>query len=344
MEYKVLGKSGLKISVVGLGGIPLQRLDAEEAAKVVNYALDKGINYIDTARGYTVSESYIGKAIKNRRREVVLATKGPACDGEGFAKNIEDSLAALETSYIDLYQVHNVKDTAGIDKIFAEGGAYQTFKKYRQQGKVLHFGLTCHKKEILQYAIDNFSDKIESIMFPYNIVERQGDDLFESAFKHNIGVVVMKPLAGGNLTDVKLAMRFCFDNPHVSVVIPGMASFKEVDEDAADLSFDALNAEEKARCKKIAAELGNVFCRRCGYCAPCTVGIDIPTCFTFQNYLKNYDLADWAADRYFSMKTTADKCIKCGKCMQRCPYELDIIKKLEKVTADFDEYKAKRAK
>lgn len=127
MQYNVLGKTGLKISVIGLGGIPIQRITAEEAEKVINFALDSGINYIDSARGYSVSESYIGRAIASRRAEVVLATKGPACDKDGFAKNIEQSLAAFATDYIDLYQVHNVKDNACVDKVFRRAARTKRF-------------------------------------------------------------------------------------------------------------------------------------------------------------------------------------------------------------------------
>jgi len=337
MQYEILGKSGLKISVIGFGGIPIQRVTEEEAIKVVRFALDKGVNFIDTARGYSVSEGYIGKAIKGIREQVVLATKGPGLDKATFTANIEQSLATMDTPYIDLYQVHNVKDCNAIDKVFGAEGAYEAFEEFRAQGKVLHFGLTCHKREVLDYALDSYGDKVESIMFPYNIVENQGNALFEKASKMNVGVIVMKPLAGGNLTDAKLALRYCLNNPNVTTVIPGMANEQEILQNVSAEKYP-LTDEEKAECDRLVAELGNEFCRRCGYCAPCTVGIDIPTCFTFRNYLKNYDLADWASDRYESMKVKADSCIKCGKCLERCPYELDIIAKLEEVARDFKNY------
>jgi predicted aldo/keto reductase-like oxidoreductase len=340
MQYKLLGKTNLKISVIGFGGIPIQRLDKEQAVKVVSYAIEKGINFFDSARAYTVSESYIGEAIKDKRSQVILATKGPATDYKGFKANICDSLTAFNTHYIDLYQVHNIKDCAAVDRIFGEDGAYSAFVEEKAKGKVNHFGLTCHKREVLQYALDNYGDKIETIMFPYNIVETQGEELFESAKQKNIGVVVMKPLAGGNLTNINLALRFCAVNPCVSVVIPGMASFTEIDDDI-EVDTSPLTEREKAECIETVRQLGNSFCRRCGYCAPCSAGIDIPTCFTFQNYLKNYSLADWAYDRYKAMKATAEKCVKCGECIKRCPYELDIIHKLENVAKDFDEYAKK---
>jgi len=338
MQYDILGKSGLKISVIGFGGIPIQRVTEEEAIKVVKFALDNGINFIDTARGYSVSEGYIGKAIKDCRQDVVLATKGPGLTKEAFGQNIEQSLTTMDTPYIDLYQVHNVKDCDAIDVVFGVDGAYDAFVDYKNKGKVLHFGLTCHKREVLEYALKRYGDKVESIMFPYNIVENQGEDLFQMAHDQNIGVIVMKPLAGGNLTDANLALRYCLANPNVTVVIPGMASDQEILQNVS-AQKSPLTKEEKAKCDDLVKELGNEFCRRCGYCAPCSVGIDIPTCFTFRNYLKNYDLASWASERYQSMKVTAEACIECGKCMERCPYELDIISKLKEVARDFADYK-----
>lgn len=336
MIYNMLGKTNLVISAVGLGGIPLQRLDREKAVETVRYALERGVNFIDTARGYTVSESYIGAALAGGLRgDVVLATKAPPTDRGGMLKEMEGSLKDLGTDYIDLYQVHNVKDCASIDRVFGDDGAYKAFLEMKAAGKIGHFGVTSHKREVLTYLLENYADKTETIMFPYNIVETQGEELFALASSLNVAVIVMKPLAGGAIGDAALAMRFALSNPHVSVVIPGMANQKEVDENTSQPA--ELSDADREKCALLADELGSEFCRRCSYCAPCPAGLDIPTIFTFEGYLKRYNLAEWAKDRYMNLKKRAKDCLECGECEKRCPYELKIRERLKTVAREFED-------
>lgn len=334
MIYSMLGKTNLVISRVGLGGIPLQRLTLQEATETVRYALDCGVNFIDTARGYTVSERYIGAALAGgRRNDVVLATKAPPLDYSAMLKEMEGSLDDLATDYIDLYQVHNVKDCASIDRIFAADGAYAAFLEMKAAGKIGHFGVTSHKREVLAYLLEKYADKTETIMFPYNIVETQGEELFTLASGLNVAVIVMKPLAGGAIENAALAMRFALSNPDVSVVIPGMAEKSEVDINTAQTA--ELSDADREECKRLANALGSEFCRRCSYCAPCPAGLDIPTIFTFEGYLKRYDLADWAKDRYMHLQKRAKDCVKCGECERKCPYELKIRDRMQTVAQEF---------
>ena len=175
-------------------------------------------------------------------------------------------------------------------------------------------------------------------MFPYNIVESQGEALIARAARQNIGFIAMKPMAGGNLTDGTLALRYILQNPGVTLAIPGMAEAAEVEENVrAAEELSPLAPAEQKKIENIRKELSGNFCRRCGYCAPCTVGIDIPSCFLFEGYLKRYDLAHWAKERYSGMKVKASACIGCGKCEARCPYELPIREKLKAVAAAFGE-------
>lgn len=336
MIYSMLGKTNLVISRVGLGGIPLQRLTLQEATETVRYALDCGVNFIDTARGYTVSERYIGAALAGgRRNDVVLATKAPPLEYSAMLKEMEGSLNDLATDYIDLYQVHNVKDCASIDRIFAADGAYEAFLEMKAAGKIGHFGVTSHKREVLAYLLEKYADKTETIMFPYNIVETQGEELFALASGLNVAVIVMKPLAGGAIENAALAMRFALSNPDVSVVIPGMAKKSEVDINTAQTA--ELSNADREECKRLADALGSEFCRRCSYCAPCPAGLDIPTIFTFEGYLKRYDLADWAKDRYMSLQKRAKDCVKCGECERKCPYELKIRDRMQTVAQEFSD-------
>ena len=189
MEYRVLGKTGLKISRVGLGGIPIQRIDAEGTKQLVHQLMDAGVNYIDTARGYTVSEEYLGYALEGIRDKFVLATKSMSRTREAMAKDIDISLGNLKTDYIDLYQVHN-PNMAQLEQVTQEGGALEALLEAKEQGKIGHIGLTAHSVEVFEKALE--LPWVETIMFPYNIVETQGEALIKKCAEKNIGFVVEK--------------------------------------------------------------------------------------------------------------------------------------------------------
>lgn len=333
MEYVTLGKTGLKVSRVGLGGIPIQRVDASAAKKLLDAVEAAGINYIDSARGYSVSEELIGGAIEGRREKFVLATKTMSRDREGMARDIETSLKNFRTDYIDLYQVHN-PSLQQLEQVCAPGGALEALLEAREAGKIGHIGLTAHKPEVFQRALE--IPWVETVMFPYNIVETQAVELMERAREKNVGFINMKSLAGGAIENAGLAIRFAAANPNVTVVLPGMYTPEEVAQNVAAASNTApLTPEELEQVEALRRELGTSFCRRCGYCAPCTVGIDIPNSFLFHGYLSRYGLAGWARGRYEALSAHASDCVACGACEERCPYQLPIREMLKKVAAGF---------
>lgn len=335
MEYRTLGKTGLKISRMGFGGIPIQKIDEEGTRKLLHEMMEKGVNYIDSARGYTVSEQYIGYGLEGIRDKFVLATKSMSRTKEAMAADIETSLGNFRTDYIDLYQVHN-PSMEQLDQVMGEGGALEALMEARAAGKIGHIGLTAHSTEVFERALE--LDWVETIMFPYNIVEQQGAELIHKCAEKNIGFIVMKPLAGGAIEDASLALRYVCSNPDVTVVIPGMAEIRELEQNLAACSnTEPLTQEELKEMDKVREQLGTDFCRRCNYCAPCTVGINIPSVFLFAGYLQRYDLADWAKDRYSTLKVKASACIGCGKCEPRCPYHLPIREKLKKCARDMGE-------
>ncbi|MGN0135565.1 aldo/keto reductase [Anaerotignum sp.] len=335
MEYVTLGKTGLKISRLGFGGIPIQRVDASVTKELVKAMAEKGINYIDTARGYTVSESYLGEALEGLRNKFVLATKSMSRTKEAMAKDIDISLGNLRTDYIDLYQVHN-PNMEQLEQVIAAGGALEALQEAKAAGKIRHIGVTAHSLEVFEKALE--LDWVETIMFPYNIVETQAVELIKKCTEKNIGFITMKPLAGGAIEDATLAIRFICANPDVTVVIPGMFDLKEIEQNlAACEDKTPLSEEELAKMEEIRSQLGNNFCRRCNYCAPCTVGIGIPSVFLFQGYLDRYGLGDWARDRYGAMPVKASACIGCGACEKRCPYNLPIREMLKDAAAKFGE-------
>ena len=335
MEYRVLGKTGLKISRMGFGGIPIQKIDAQGTRVLMEKLLEAGVNYIDTARGYTVSESYLGEALEGIREKFILATKSMSRDKAGMAKDIDISLQNLRTDYIDLYQVHN-PSVAQFEQVIAPGGALEALLEAKQAGKIGHIGITAHSLEVFERALEQ--PWVETVMFPYNIVENQGEKLMKKCTELNIGFIDMKPLAGGAIEDATLALRYICANEDVTVVIPGMAEEKEIAENIAACSDTApLTAEEKAAINEVRSALGTNFCRRCNYCQPCAAGINISGVFLFEGYLSRYGLGEWAKSRYATLPVKASACIGCGACESRCPYNLPIREMLKKAADRFGE-------
>lgn len=334
MIYRKLGRSNLNVSALGFGGIPIQKVSMDEAANLIHKAEAMGVNFIDTARGYTVSEEYIGNALKGRRDKWILATKSMARTCDTMSSDIQTSLNNLQTDYIDLYQIHNIKEIDSYNQVIGENGALSALQSAKEKGLIGHIGVTAHSLDMLKLAIE--SGLFETIMYPYNIIENQADEVFKRANELELGVIAMKPMAGGALTDGALAMKYILSNKSITIAIPGMASIKEVEQNVNAAEGDiALSKEELLLCEKIRKDMGQTFCRRCGYCAPCPQGIDIPFSFIVRAYYENYDLKDWAIDRYKAMKAHAENCAECGICEGRCPYNLPIRNMLKGVKKSF---------
>lgn len=327
---KHLGKTDMKIKRVGFGGIPIQRITQEDTNEVINELEKLGINFIDTARGYTISEEYIGNAIQGKRDKFFIATKSMSRDYEGMKNDIEISLKNLKTDHIDLYQLHNVKPEE-YETIFNEDKAYRALLEAQEAGKIRYIGITSHAIETIERVVE--SDKFSTIQFPYNIVEGQADEVFKKAHEKGIGIIVMKPLAGGALDDATLAIKYILSKEYIDVAIPGMDSIKQVQENAAVLENIQLTKEDEQKIEEIRQSLGKRFCRRCEYCLPCPVGINIPSNFLLEGYYTRYNLKDWAKERYAATPVKADACVECGLCETKCPYELPIREMLKDVTA-----------
>ena len=256
-------------------------------------------------------------------------------DKEGMARDIDTSLANLRTDHIDLYQVHN-PSMVQLDTVLAPGGALEALLEAKAAGKIGHIGITAHALDVFARALD--CDWVETIMFPYNIVENQGEHLIRKCREKNIGFVCMKPLAGGAIENGTLALRYICANENVDVVIPGMAEEKEISENIAACCDTApLTFEEKAAVNEVRSALGTNFCRRCNYCQPCAAGINISGVLLFEGYLSRYGLADWARSRYATLPAKASDCIGCGACEDRCPYHLPIRKLLKAAAEKFGE-------
>ena len=335
MLKRTLGRTNFEVSSVGFGGIPIQRVTGEIAVEMLKEALNQGINFIDTARGYMESEALLGQALEIVGRDnFYLATKSFNRTYDGVLEDLDTSLSLLKTDRIDLYQFHNIRSIEDYNNLMAEGAAYQAIKKAKEDGRVVEIGISSHSIDVLEEAIK--TDYFSTIQFPYNAVERQAEDLFEKAYNNNIGVIVMKPLAGGAISNGELALRFILENKNVSVVIPGMDSVDQVRENSKPGQDGlGLSGKQREELDKEASNLGSQFCRRCGYCAPCSVGIDIPTQFILDSYFTRYNLQEWAQTRYNSQEIKASDCIDCGICEPRCPYNLPIREMLKNVASHY---------
>ncbi|MEX6587305.1 aldo/keto reductase [Paraclostridium bifermentans] len=324
-----LGSTNIELNRVGFGGIPIQRITQEDTNLVINELINQGINFIDSARGYTVSEEYIGNAIEGKRDKFILATKSMSRSYDDMIRDVNISLNNFKTEYIDLYQLHNLKPDE-YDGIFDDDMAYEALLKCKEEGKIKHIGITSHSIDTIKKAVN--SGKFDTIQFPYNIVEDQADEIFKEANKNGIGIIVMKPLAGGAIDNAKLAIKYILSKDYIDVVIPGMDSVNQVIENTSVLNNLNITDEENLEIKDIIEKLGNRFCRRCEYCMPCPVGINIPMNFLLEGYYSRYNLKEWSKDRYKSLDVNASNCIECGKCESKCPYELPIREMLKDVS------------
>lgn len=334
MNYRTLGKTGLMVSEVGIGGIPIQRSDVNAAKDLLAKAAELGVNFLDSARAYSVSESYLGEALEGIRERFVIATKSGAKTKEDMARDVDISLHNFRTDYIDLYQFHN-PSAAALEQIMAPGGALEALLEAKISGKIGHIGVTLHSREMFQQVLEY--DWVETIMFPYNIVETQAEELIARCAEHNIGFICMKPMAGGALDDASHAMRFLAQNENISIALPGMETVAELEQNVVAFADKSpLSACENEKIEAVRKELGSSFCRRCNYCAPCTAGISICSVFLFEGYLTRYNLVEWAKSRYEAMDKTASDCIGCGVCEPRCPYGLPIREMMKKAVKLFD--------
>lgn len=336
MQYRRLGKTEWSVSLVGMGGIPIQNISFEEAEKVLHAALEAGINFFDTARAYTDSEEKMGRVFGSyrERQKVYIATKSPALTKEGILEDIELSLKNLQVDYIDLYQLHNVKEQEALDKVLGPQGAVEGLLEAQKKGLIKHLGITGHVPEILIKALK--TGLFYTVQFPFNAVETEAlKELLPLAQELDVGTIVMKPLAGGALSDPEIALRFLFEHP-VSTVIPGMNSLEQVAQNTS-IAFKELTAAEREKLQQEVDSLGKSFCRRCEYCLPCPQNINIPNIFLLDGYYTRYGLEDWAIKRYAALEKKAMDCAQCGLCEERCPYNLPIREMLKEASGRFDQ-------
>lgn len=339
MQKIRLGRTGLMVSRVGMGGIPIQRPSPEDSFKVINRALDLGVNFIDTSIAYGDSEIIIGKGIAGRRDEVILATKGGWRSKEGTLGNIESSLKRLGTDYIDLYQLHNIRDLEAFNHVISNGGSLEALQEAMEKGKILQIGFSSHNLDVARMGVE--SGLFETVQFPFNFIAREAEaKLIAHAKKHDVGFIGMKPFAGGNITDARLAIGYVLRHDNV-VPDPGIEKVEEIEEivSLVDNGIE-LTDKDMLEMDTLRDQLGSRFCRQCMYRMPCPNGVEI----WLLTYMKNL-FRLWPREKviesFGDSAVTAELCIQCGECEERCPYNLPIR---ELIQENYDYYQSEMMK
>ena len=328
-----LGSTGITIEKNGFGCLPIQRVTKEEAAYLLRKAVDGGMNYFDTARAYSDSEEKVGYAFSGMRDKVVIATKTGAQTAEGMWKDLESSLNMLGTDYIDIYQFHN---PAFCPRPGGEDGLYDVALTAKKQGKIRHIGITNHRLAVAKEAIA--SGLYETLQFPFCYLAVEADfEIVQMCKEKNMGFISMKALSGGLITNSAAAYAFQAQFDHV-LPIWGVQREKELDEFLSYIENPPKMSEElEAIIAKDKKELAGNFCRGCGYCMPCPVGIEINNCARMSLLIRRSpSAAQLTSEVQEKMGKIAD-CLHCGQCKSKCPYGLDTPTLLETNYKDYQE-------
>lgn len=334
MQYRPLGRTGIMVSAVGLGAITGAG-GFQAASEIINAALDLGVNFIDTSRAYAKSEERIGPVLKERPERVYVCTKTHLRDKEGAATQVRESLELLQREVIDIYMLHDVSGEEAWEAVTRPTGALQALKEAKAEGKVAHLGISCHSLDTAAKALR--CGDFEVLEMAFSAVENSPQHLetIRLARELGVGVVVMKPLSGGNASHTDLAIRYVLQHD-VSCAIAGVRKPEEARQNAkAGWNPSPLAAEEERVLLEEAAALGQTFCRRCGYCLPCTVDIDIPSTFTLDTQARaavkrgETRVLEVIRKQYARVAIKGDACVGDGVCEERCPYQLPIREMLK---------------
>lgn len=368
MIYNDFGKTGVKVSALGFGSMRLpmvldsdnnSHVDMDKAIEMIRHGFDLGINYVDSAYGYCASESEsaVGKALKGYRDKVYLSTKlplGAVKKTEDFNRILEEQLTKLDVDYIDFYHFHGVSNDR-LENTILKYKLIDEAMKAKSAGLIRHLSFSFHDKpEIMIKIID--TGAFSSVLCQYNLLDRANEAAIAYAVEKGLGVVAMGPVGGGrlsypsefmqglvkkNVSTPELALRFVISNPNIHCALSGMGNLQMVDENVKTASVDEpLSSDELQRIDamlKQCQSLADIYCTGCGYCMPCSHGVNIPACFSALILKKVYKLDTAAIKNYNGLKAEnrAVACVECGACEKKCPQNIPIIKRLKETTELF---------
>ena len=338
MEKIRLGRTGLMVSRSGFGAIPIQRIAEEKSTALLRRAYEAGINFFDTAHGYSDSEEKIGAALSDVRKNVILATKTPASDRKTLFEQLELSLKRLKTDYIDLYQLHNPKAVAQPGD---QAGLYDALLEAKRKGMIRFIGITNHRLPVAREAVD--SGHYDTLQFPLSSLSSDADvDLMNAAKAADVGFIAMKGMAGGLLTNARSTFAFLRSLDH-AVPIWGIERMEELEEFIElEKNPPALDAAMMKIIEADRAELSGTFCRGCGYCMPCPAGIEINVSARLMFLIKRSRFEQYLTPEWQEKMGRIEGCIACGQCAERCPYELDPPAMLKKQLKEYRAFLAAR--
>ncbi|MEE0941699.1 MAG: aldo/keto reductase [Methanobrevibacter sp.] len=325
-----LGKTNLEVNKNGFGALPIQRCTMQEAVEILKKAYDNGIDFYDTAHFYTDSEEKMGNAFKDIPREkIYIASKTAAETPEDFWSDLETSLKSLKTDYLDLYQFHNISFVPKKDDEL-----FEAMLEAKEKGMIRHIGLTTHKITFAHEAIE--SGLYETLQYPFSYLSGEEEiELVEKCKKFDVGFIAMKAMGGGLITNSKASFAFLnqFDN-----VLPiwGVQKISELDEFLSYDSTTVLDDELKSTIENDKKELGEDFCRGCGYCMPCPEEIKISICARMSLWVRRFPTEPHLTEEWQKTMAQTENCIECYACVDKCPYELDIPRILKE---NYEDYK-----
>ena len=364
MHYRTLGRTGLRVSLLGFGAMRLPmregNVDRDLAIPMIHRAFEAGVNYIDSAVFYCNDDSQrvVGEALKGWRDKIVVSTKNHHYDKKDkktWWTNLENSLARLQVESLDIYNFHGLNWNAFTENVDGPDGFYKEMLKARDQGLIKHISFSFHDTcDNLVKLVD--TGMFESVTCQYNLLDRSNERGIEHAHASSMGVVIMGPVGGGRLGETggsmasmlpggiastpELALRFVMANPNVTVALSGMTTMQHVVENVA-----TANRGEKLSPAELAAvqtameqlkKMADLYCTGCGYCKPCPNGVAIPDIFRMANLSRVYGATAAARSEYKRLikrqkpdSKPADACVECGKCEQKCPQHIKIIEQLK---------------
>lgn len=363
MQHRKMGNTGLTPSALGFGMMRLPRkedgkFDQEESTRILRWAIDNGLSYVDTAYIYETSEVVTGNALKDGYREkVTLATKTPVyafkCE-EDFDRILDEQLARLQTDHIDCYLLHALNRETWHDNVL-KFNVLEHMKQAKAAGKIRHMGFSFHDNlDVFKEILDGF-DGWEFCQIQLNYLDtgyQAGLEGLELAASRGLGVVIMEPLRGGKLAQVpeqvvkifgdknpvEAGLDFLWDRPEVSVVLSGMGNEQMVRDNmtyAARSGIHMLTAEDREKYEKAAEffrSVDSIPCTGCGYCSVCPMDIAIPQVFAAYNRIQLTGNVRGERPAYDALgDRSPDKCVECHACEERCPQHIAIPEELKKV-------------